>query len=397
MVQASRSDKAEFVKLVHLTDGNSMRNGYLLDLHVSMLGSEAEDEEENHSEDIQILLQKVDRRIETLQHLAQDAKQFMEDNKEALDALAFDDEGNESSQYSPWPSPANSSRQPSSKSIHSIKEVAAAAAAAEEIKKKRSAFSLNTTSSSTTTTTSSSSSLTGGGQQRHYSSSIRRVPSSLLLDPHNLPYGSVNPFDYRQEEVRLGVCALESEMTDFKRELQGTQDLIRDIQIDINDTRQRMSLYIKDIPETHYSALKKLEVDVESILANRAKNPWLDTGYALLSYLLTLFALLVWIIICGLKWGRTVILFPRKLWRTYTEYLVERDKAVKKASLRSVSPGSNRNSRHLHHHHAVASDTLSRPSRPPLTSASSSSLSSRPKSRTIVNQHHLHSPCLEQS
>lgn len=28
-------------------------------------------------------------------------------------------------------------------------------------------------------------------------------------------------------------------------------------------------------------------MDIESILANRAKNPWLDTGYALLSYLLT--------------------------------------------------------------------------------------------------------------
>lgn len=99
---------------------------------------------------------------------------------------------------------------------------------------------------------------------------------------------------------------------DFKRALLETEKLIRDIQNDIGDTRQRMALYLKDIPETHYSAvsdslhlsyfrfpsrgllitdskiqLKKLEVDIESILANRAKNPWLDTGYALLSYLLT--------------------------------------------------------------------------------------------------------------
>ncbi|KAI8145305.1 hypothetical protein BJV82DRAFT_33437 [Fennellomyces sp. T-0311] len=44
-VRANRSDKAEFVKLVHLTDGNSMRNGYLLDLHVSMLGDNVDDEE----------------------------------------------------------------------------------------------------------------------------------------------------------------------------------------------------------------------------------------------------------------------------------------------------------------------------------------------------------------
>ena len=33
--------------------------------------------------------------------------------------------------------------------------------------------------------------------------------------------------------------------------------------------------------------LKQLELDIESILSKRAKNPWMDTGYALLSYLLT--------------------------------------------------------------------------------------------------------------
>ncbi|KAI7851213.1 hypothetical protein BDC45DRAFT_228828 [Circinella umbellata] len=44
-VRASRSDRVQFVKLIHLTDGHSMKNGYLLDLHVSMLGDEIEDEE----------------------------------------------------------------------------------------------------------------------------------------------------------------------------------------------------------------------------------------------------------------------------------------------------------------------------------------------------------------
>ncbi|KAI8145304.1 hypothetical protein BJV82DRAFT_33762 [Fennellomyces sp. T-0311] len=205
---------------------------------------------------MQQLLRRIDGRIETLQTLTQDAKviiiiiiiiytykavrcptqqiqQFMEENREAIDALAFDEEGDNNS---PWPSPANSSRQTSAKSIHSIKE----AAALEEkhpTTKKRSA------------TLSSASS-------RRYSSSIHRVPS-LLLDPH-LPYDSINPFDYRQEEVRLGVCALENEMGDFKRDLQITEELIRDIQIDINDTRLRMSSYIKDIPETHYSAVSVL-------------------------------------------------------------------------------------------------------------------------------------------
>jgi hypothetical protein len=78
-----------------------------------------------------------------------------------------------------------------------------------------------------------------------------------------------------------------------------------------------------------------LEVDIESILSKRAKNPWLDTGYALLSYLLTLFALVVWIVIYILKWGKKVVLFPKKLWTAYSDYLIERNKVVKTASMLS--------------------------------------------------------------
>lgn len=53
-----------------------------------------------------------------------------------------------------------------------------------------------------------------------------------------------------------------------------------------------------------------------------------------------MFALVVWIVIYILKWGKKVILFPRKLWRAYSDYLVERNKAVKKASMLSVAGGS---------------------------------------------------------
>jgi hypothetical protein len=44
-----------------------------------------------------------------------------------------------------------------------------------------------------------------------------------------------------------------------------------------------MKSLIKSSPSLQ---LKKLEVEVESILANRAKSPWLDMGYAWLSYVL---------------------------------------------------------------------------------------------------------------
>jgi hypothetical protein len=51
--------------------------------------------------------------------------------------------------------------------------------------------------------------------------------------------------------------------------------------------------------------------------------------------------LIVWIVIYILKWGKKVVLFPRKLWRDYSDYLVERNKVVKKASMRSVAAGTN--------------------------------------------------------
>jgi uncharacterized protein HemY len=55
--------------------------------------------------------------------------------------------------------------------------------------------------------------------------------------------------------------------------------------------------------------------------------------------LLIVFAFLVWVIIYMLKWGKKVVLFPQKLWQVYSEYLIERNKLVKNASMRSVAGG----------------------------------------------------------
>jgi hypothetical protein len=54
-------------------------------------------------------------------------------------------------------------------------------------------------------------------------------------------------------------------------------------------------------------------------------------------FFILVFALAVWIIIYILKWGKKVVLFPRKLWHVYSDYLVERNKLVKKASMQSVA------------------------------------------------------------
>ena len=93
-------------------------------------------------------------------------------------------------------------------------------------------------------------------------------------------------------------------------------------------------------------------MDIELILSKRAKNPWLDTGYAILSYLLTgklflflfvntdnpilVFAFIVWVLIYILKLGKKMVLFPRRLWLAYSDYVTERNRAVKEASIRSV-------------------------------------------------------------
>ncbi|KAI8885080.1 hypothetical protein K501DRAFT_74099 [Backusella circina FSU 941] len=153
------------------------------------------------------------------------------------------------------------------------------------------------------------------------------IPDSSLHDP----------FEYKKNELNHLINGLRHELKGFQSCLEDTEKLVNSVQLDIDDTRNRMETYIKDIPQSHYSALKTLEVDIDSILSKRAKNPWLDTGYTLLSYLLTLFALVVWIIIYLLKLGKKVLFFPKKLWHSYSDYLMQRNQVVRNASLRSVS------------------------------------------------------------
>lgn len=189
----------------------------------------------------------------------------MDENRKTIEALAVDDSERNSVDASTWQSPPNS-RQTSSRSIHSMKEVAMSQAMENEQAraKRKGVFFTNSPSSASSsssslgassTNTAPPATLSRSSRQLSFSSSIRHVPS-LRLDTH-LPYRSVNPFDYRQEEVQLGVCALENEMIEFKRALCETEELIRDIQIDISDTRQKMACYIKDMPDAHYSAVSE--------------------------------------------------------------------------------------------------------------------------------------------
>lgn len=64
-----------------------------------------------------------------------------------------------------------------------------------------------------------------------------------------------DPFTYRQEEISCLIKSLKSELIEFKSSLQNTEDLVNDVQVDMDDFRNRMETYIKDIPESHYSAV----------------------------------------------------------------------------------------------------------------------------------------------
>lgn len=328
IVQASKHNTAEFVKLIHLAEDDALTSGPLVDLHVSLLGDQGEDLQAD-KEDVKALLREVDARILELEKLANESRNFMDQNSETIDNLALDELdniGDKSKLSSMRPGDSSSSSSSSRKNFfHAVDDTVIELMDDRHIST-RPSFLIGTPPVSSSSISSTSTSSGGNAlmpniinptlqkldsSQRRYSySSIHHAPS-LLFDTF-LPYRSFNPFDYRQEELRIGICTLQNEIVDFKRALLETEKLIRDIQNDIGDTRQRMALYLKDIPETHYSAvsdslhlsyfrfpsrgllitdskiqLKKLEVDIESILANRAKNPWLDTGYALLSYLLT--------------------------------------------------------------------------------------------------------------
>lgn len=63
------------------------------------------------------------------------------------------------------------------------------------------------------------------------------------------------PFDCRQREIMSLVSNLKNELHKFKDSLEKTEDLVTNVQVDMDDTRNRMETYIKDIPESHYSTV----------------------------------------------------------------------------------------------------------------------------------------------
>lgn len=65
-----------------------------------------------------------------------------------------------------------------------------------------------------------------------------------------------DPFTDRQKEIERLIKRLNAELVNFKSSLHVTETLVSDVQLDMDDFRNRMETYIKDIPESHYSAVR---------------------------------------------------------------------------------------------------------------------------------------------
>jgi len=356
IVEASERDDIEFIKLLNVNLNMSNTDSMLVDLHVSMLG-DADQDYESFEPILAEKMRHLESELERAKILSQEAKEFYLEHRQAIHELVLD----ESHDYGDRGQAGSLSSSSSSGLLFLDKAMQ---------DKAKSISYIDGGTGSAYSSPSSSPPRSRESSVDHRGHDLQRAPSLLL---NNVPYRSVSPFDYRQEEVRLGISALRSEMDTFQQTLYETENLIKGIQTDMNNTSDRVPTILHDIPEYDYSALKKLEVEVESILANRAKSPWLDMGYAWLSYVLAFTAFLVWVIIRILKWIRAVVIFPRTLWTTYSEYLIERDKAVKRASLQTVTSGFDKMSfgtdkgrRHHRHRHlrqrSSGADLAPRPS-----------------------------------
>ncbi|PHZ08918.1 uncharacterized protein RHIMIDRAFT_67729 [Rhizopus microsporus ATCC 52813] len=65
-------------------------------------------------------------------------------------------------------------------------------------------------------------------------------------------------FENRHDEILIMLQTLKHELQSFKGSLKETKRLIQRIQHEMDDTRNIMEIYIKDIPESHYSAVRYL-------------------------------------------------------------------------------------------------------------------------------------------
>ncbi|KAI8981407.1 hypothetical protein BDB01DRAFT_793975 [Pilobolus umbonatus] len=286
IVSTTRSDNLEFTKLVQVPTNDDTENGHLLDLHVSLFGVDNTDHTNNkhNEEQFDDLLKSVEVQLQSVLNLKLEYVKCFADYQNSISELDLESDTHDASllranSFSTLPSRSPRINDPygPSGSINSI------------------------------------------------------VSAGIIASPMNdnlinKKTAKKRNFHDKTMKARWLINASKKELREFTQALKRTEDTMNNIQIEMESTKNKVDTNIKDIPESHNLTLKLLEEDIEFILNRRAKNPWLDTGYAILSYVLTFCALVVWIVIYMLKLGKRVLLFPHRLWMTYTEYMAERKK-----------------------------------------------------------------------
>ncbi|ORZ11248.1 hypothetical protein BCR42DRAFT_494264 [Absidia repens] len=329
---------AELVTLTQLTDENSLLKGQLLNLHVSFLVSDkTENDLAGYIQDSNNLYKNVEDRLGSLDPFIANAEAFLNERKQQYRAFVpMDDSTSDPPQQQQRQlQQANPRKNSDSDSGHGVRFTTTNSS-------RSSSFSSLTTPSPKTQQSAVSSSTTTA-RPPSLASSHRSNSSAFQQSLWNyVPYQQYNAYEYRQDQLKDAVSDLRRGIDEFKRSLTDTEDLVHLVQIDMNDTKAKMDTYLKDVPETHYSELKRLEVSIESILANRAKSRGMELLYWLLTALLTGCAFLLWAVICVLKLGQTAISFPKKMIKAFNDHMEERNKIVKQAGMRIVAKGADR-------------------------------------------------------
>ena len=199
-------------------------NEPLLDLRVSLFGDIYSDAE-NHvqAEEFQDAIQSIEKSLDQFCEFRKESAQFLRDHSNTMETLQLYNE----KEYIPKLLRTNSF--PSLQSP-------------EEPESTSSGSSLS----------SSASSLVQSGMPTTRELYQRNTQSMYGTD---IKENTGDPFDLRQREINALVSSLRKDLDKFKCSLEKTEDLVRDVQVDMDDTRNRMETYIKDIPESHYSAV----------------------------------------------------------------------------------------------------------------------------------------------
>ncbi|KAI8339212.1 hypothetical protein BC941DRAFT_469394 [Chlamydoabsidia padenii] len=308
-----------FIKLTQLANGSSLIKGHLVNLNVSFLvPDKVKDDRLSYIQENSALCKIVNDRLVSLEPFMHDAQAFMKDRGQQCRAFIPIDE--------------------------STSDIQQLLLQHDQQQKQQQQSYCDSTDSSRSSSFSSTLSQTPDSQTTSTLKppplALNRTGSSSLWNC--VPYQSYNAYEYRQDQLKDAVSDLQRGIDELRRSLEDTEATVHGVQIDMNDTKAKMDTYLKDVPETHYSELKRLEVSIESILANRAKSRGMELLYWLLTALLTGCAFLLWAVICALKLCQATISFPRKMIKAFNEHMEERNKVVKQAGRRIVAKGAER-------------------------------------------------------